>query len=157
MHRSFRLATPALLASALLSAAPPAAHAQWSDNLDSYPTGLLNGPGGWKGWDNDPFVCGVITTDQARSQPNSMFIPVAVGDPIREFAGVTAGAWTLAMWVYVPSAFNSSANFLIYDNYNDFGPYEHCVWVEFDSFTNTVRDFESLRPMQDPQPLVRDA
>src|SRR3954468_5801264 len=70
-----------------------AAHGQWSDNFDSYPTGSINGLGGGKGWDNVAPAAGTVTTDQFRSGPNSQAISSPLNDSVRTYAAIASGAW----------------------------------------------------------------
>ena len=141
-----------------------AASAQWSDNFDSYPTGALNGPGGWRGWDGNPAAAGLVSTAQARSGANSMLIentPAVAGgiDAIREFA-TTSGAWEFRGWVYIPSAWlaspaNQMSYFIMLNEYADLGPYCWALQLEFISAAGIIRDFDA-RLASTPVPLVAD-
>ena len=136
MKRSLVLLTLVGLTSSVASA-------QWSDNFDSYATGPLSGPGGWKGWDNSPAAAGVVSTAQARSAPNSMEVALSV-DAVRTYTQTTpgSGAWVYTAWQFIPTGFNGTTYFLLLNEYNDLGPYGWSVQLEVDSFTGFIHDFD---------------
>jgi hypothetical protein len=136
--------------------APSLAIAQWSDRFDCYPVGQINGPGGWRAWDNVPGVAGVISTAQARSGPNSMEITPPT-DAIRQFEGIDSGQWRCTAWVYVPSSATGVPWFILLNQYADLGPYNWSVQLQIDTGLGTISEVDTaVRPLHTPQPLVRD-
>ncbi|OGO27072.1 MAG: hypothetical protein A2136_04830 [Chloroflexi bacterium RBG_16_54_11] len=110
----------------------------WSDNFDSYATGSsMHGQGGWKGWDNNPLAEAFTTDVQARSAPNSVEI-VDDSDLVHEYSGYTTGSWTYTAWQYIPSAFTGETYFILLNTYNDLGPYNWSVQVDFNGDTSQV-------------------
>jgi hypothetical protein len=119
-------------------ASPASILANWMDDFDSYATGSqLHGQGGWKGWDNNP-AAGALTSDtQARSIPNSAAI-VGASDLVQEYSGYTSGTWVYTAWQYVPDDFAGTSYFIMLNTYNDGGPYNWSIQVNFDSTSNLV-------------------
>lgn len=118
---------------------PMTAWAQWSDDLDSYAIGSVNGQGGWQGWDNSPAAAGLVSTNFARSGPNSLEVGGAA-DTVRTYAGVTSGAWSYSIWQYIPGAFTGTTYFILLDQYADAGPYGWSVQVRFDAASGLITD-----------------
>ncbi len=144
----------ARLALALVALAPSLACAQWSDNFDSYPVGVLNGPGGWRGWDNVLSACGVISTAQARSGTKSMNV-TGPNDAIREFTQYTSGKWRNTAWMYLPSGTVGNPWYIMLNQYVDFGPNNWSLQLEFNTITGMVGDVDTaVRPLNTPQPFV---
>ena len=122
-----------------LMVAAGTASAQWSDDFDSYPVGPLNS-GGWDGWDGDPAAYGIVTTDQARSAPNSLEV-INNADAIYQFNGAyTSGQWTVTGYIYVPSNLDSLTYWIIQNEYNHFGPYDWTVEVHLDPTLGIVTE-----------------
>lgn len=128
-----------LLSAVAALAMATGAQAQWSDNFDSYPAGSINGLGGWQGWDNVPAAAGTVTPAVARSGPNSLSI-VGVNDSVRQYSGVTSGAWRYTAWQYIPQDFTGVTDFILNSQYNDGGPYQWAVQMGFDATTGRVTD-----------------
>ena len=145
-----------LVALALVGLAGSVASAQWTDNFDSYSPGSLSA-GGWRGWDGNAGAQGIVTTQRVRSAPNSLESSGAV-DAIRQF-GLTSGAWEMRAWQFIPAAWTQGVDqityFIMQNNYNDLGPYAWAVQLQFDSFLDTVSDFDQ-RPANTPVALVFD-
>ena len=119
--------------------APAAALAQWSDNFDSYPTGtLLNGVGGWGGWDGSAAAAGTASNAQALSAPNSIAIG-ASADAVHSY-DATEGAWTYTAHQYIPTAFTGTTYFILLNTYNDGGPYDWSVQLNFNGTTGLISD-----------------
>jgi hypothetical protein len=136
--------------------APGLALAQWSDTLECYPAGQINGPGGWRAWDNVPGVAGVISTAQARSGANSMEI-TSPTDAIQQFEDITAGQWRCTAWVYVPSTATGVPWFIMLNTYNDLGPYNWSVQLSIDTDLNIISEVDTtVRPLHTPQTIVED-
>ena len=129
---------------ALVALASSVACAQWSDNFDSYPTGILNQPNGWRGWDNVLGACGVISTDQFRSAPNSMSV-AGSNDAIHEFTGIDSGAWRLTVWHYLPADFSGIGYFILLNSYTDLGVNNWTLQVSYD--TSFIKEVDiAIRP-----------
>lgn len=120
--------------------APAAALAQWSDNFDSYATGtLLNGVGGWGGWDGSAAAAGTASADQALSAPNSIAIG-ASADAVRTYSDATEGTWTYTAYQYIPTSFTGTTYFILLNTYNDGGPYNWSVQMNFNATTGLIVD-----------------
>jgi MYXO-CTERM domain-containing protein len=128
-----------LLAAVAGLALASAAQGQWSDNFDSYAPGSIDGIGGWHGWDGVPAAAGTVTTDQFRSGPNSQSI-VGVNDSVRNYTGVTSGAWSYTAWQFIPQDFTGVTDFILNSQYNNGGPYQWAVQLGFDAATGLVTD-----------------
>ncbi|HZW10574.1 MAG TPA: GC-type dockerin domain-anchored protein [Phycisphaerales bacterium] len=116
------------------------ASAQWSENFDSYADGtVLDGVGGWEGWDGVGDVAGTVTNDRARSNPNSIVV-TSDDDAIHPFSGYTSGQWTFTAYQYVPSGLDAATYFLLQNVYNHGGPYDWGVQLVFDPSTDEVHD-----------------
>ncbi|HOZ38192.1 MAG TPA: hypothetical protein PLH64_05520 [Anaerolineaceae bacterium] len=111
----------------------------WSDDFDSYPTGVsLHGLGGWKGWGNDPAFTAFTTSAHAHSSPNSVNI-LGTADLVHEYSGYTTGRWVYTAWQYIPSAFTGQSYFILLNQYDDAGTTSNwSVQVYFDGSTNLV-------------------
>ncbi len=110
----------------------------WYEDFDSYATGSqMHGQGGWKGWDNVPGAGALVSDVQAHSTPNSVEI-LGASDLVHEYSGYTSGIWTYSAWQYVPGNFTGTTYFILLNTYNDGGPYNWSVQVNFDGATNMV-------------------
>ena len=111
----------------------------WSDNFDSYATGVsLHGLGGWKGWANDPAAAAYTIDTHAHSTPNSVNIN-STADLVHEYDAITSGEWVYTAWQYIPSDFLGESYFILLNQYNDAGtPMNWSVQVSFNSGTNEV-------------------
>ncbi len=110
----------------------------WSDSFDSYATGSqLHGQGGWKGWDNSPAGGALASSAQFTSPPNSAEI-VGASDLVHEYSGATSGPFAYIAWQYVPASMTGTTYFILLNTYNDGGPYNWSVQVEFNGATNQV-------------------
>ena len=140
------------LSMAVVALAPAVACAQWSDNFDSYVAGTINGQGGWKGWDNTPAAAGDVVTTQFQSFPHSQRIG-AGDDSVREYTGVTAGAWTYSTNIYIPSGTTGQTYFILLNEYQDLGPataYDWSIELLFNLGTNVV--YDDLDSVGNPSP-----
>jgi len=121
-----------------LAALPAAALADWSDNFDLYPNGSsMHGQGGWKGWDNDPTWTAYVTNVQSLSPPHSVDI-AGNSDLVHEYDGYTSGHWTYTAWQYIPTNMVGESYFILLNTYNDLGPYNWSVQLDFMSSTGML-------------------
>ena len=83
----------------------------FSDNFDSYTAGshLAQSNPAWTTWNNLPGSAedGVISSAQAYSTPNSLFISGDV-DQVYPFGNYTTGHYTVAFKMYIPSSGNGA-------------------------------------------------
>ena len=131
-----------LAAAAVMGLMPLTAMAQWSDNFDSYLAGSIQGQGGWKGWDNTPAAAGTVVTAQSLSGPHSQAIATN-SDSVREYTGVTSGAWTYSTNIYIPQGTTGQTYFILLNKYQDAGPGTAYNWSSellFNLTTNVVYD-----------------
>lgn len=135
----FMLFVPAAL---LLLSAPPGAQAGapiWSDDFDSYDTGVsLHGLGRWKGWNNDSSGTAFTSSAQARSPRNAMDV-VNTTDLIHEYQ-VGAGLVHYRFYQYIPGNFQGRSYFIMLNQYDDGGPYNWSLQVSFNSATGLIMD-----------------
>lgn len=111
----------------------------WYDGFEAYANGtVLQGVGGWKGWDNDPTFAGVVSNAQAHTGANSIAIGPAA-DAVHEFSGYgSGGAYDIIAWTYVPSTMTGEQYFIVLNTYNDGGPYNWSTQILFNATTNVV-------------------
>jgi len=111
----------------------------WSDNFDSYPTGVsIHGLGGWKGWFNDPAGTAYTRDDPAYSAPNSVEVTGAT-DLVHEYTGFTSGSWTYRAMQYIPADFSGTTYFILLNSYDDAGlDLNWSTEVQFDSASGQV-------------------
>ncbi len=123
---------PLLLgAMTVLACLPATAVGQWLEDFDSYANGSsMHGQGGWKGWDNDPTWTAYVTDVQSRSSPHSVEI-AGNSDLVHEYCGATFGQWTYTAWQYIPSDMSGESYFIMQNTYNDGGPYNWSVQLDF--------------------------
>jgi hypothetical protein len=116
------------------------ASGQWSDNFDSYADGtVLDGVGGWEGWDGDGSVAATVTSAQSRSGPHSVVV-TNNDDAVHQFSGYTSGQWTFTAYQYVPSGLDGPTYYLVQNVYNHGGPYDWAVQLVFDPATDEVHE-----------------
>lgn len=135
---------------------PLAAMAQlWTDNFDSYGTGVqLHGVGGWKGWQNDITFGALTSGAQFQSSPNSVDIAGAA-DLVQEYT-VTGGLWTYSGSMFVPTAHTGQSYMILMSNYNDALANAHwSVQMYVDSGVNTVSEFSPNGGTPTPVTLVK--
>ena len=112
----------------------------WSENFDSYPPGSgLHGQGGWHGWDDDSTFDAFVSLTQSLSEPQSAEV-AGNSDIVHEFSGASSGVWSFSTWQYIPADFFSPGSdpfvgsyFVLLNTYNDGGPYNWSVQMQFDS------------------------
>lgn len=131
---------------ALVLLCSSAAHAQWSDNFDSYvATSQIVNQGGWEEW--GPGAGAFVSSAQARSNPNSVEI-AGPSDLVHQYANLTSGKWVYRAMQYVPSTMTGQSYFILLNRYAaPQGPYNWSVQVKFDAAAGTVTaDAGSLIP-----------
>ena len=126
--------------------------AAWVDDFDSYATGSqLHGQGGWKGWDNDSTWTAPTSGAQSFSAPNSAEIG-GNADLVHEYSEV-GGQVQFSTMQYIPSNAAGQSFFLLLNEYNDGGPYDWSVQLNFDL---TVGQVVSDLGGGATAPIVRD-
>lgn len=124
---------PVALAAVGAMFASNSARADWSEGFESYANGtLLQGVGGWKGWDNSPAAAGTVTNVRAHTGSNSV-ITGAAGDAVHSFTpGEYTGTVDLRVWMWLGNADHTTDTFFIVNNlYNDGGPYSWTSQLNF--------------------------
>lgn len=111
--------------------------ADFFDGFESYATGsALHGQGGWKGWDNTAGAGAPASSAQAYSGSKSVEI-VGSADLIHEF-DASGGLWEFTAMQYLPSGTTGETFFILLNQYNDGGPYDWSVQINFNLGTGTV-------------------
>jgi uncharacterized repeat protein (TIGR01451 family) len=112
----------------------------WSDNFDSYATGMdLHGVGGWTGWNNTPAASALTSNAQARSAPNSVDI-LGASDLVQTYT-VSSDIWVFTAWQYIPGNMNGTTYFIMLNTYDN--ACATCNWsvqVMFNSATGMMAD-----------------
>jgi len=107
------------------------------EDFDSYAAGsALHGQGGWKGWDNDPAWGAPASNVQA----NSGSISAEIGgdaDLVHEY-GLAGGNLELSAMQYIPGGTTGNSFFILLNTYNDGGPYDWSVQLDFNLGAGTV-------------------
>ena len=95
--------------------------AQWADDFESYSDGqVLDGVGGWGGWDMNPAFAGIASSAQARSGSLSIEIGPGHCDAVHPFfSEYTSGRVEVIAWMYLPSTTFSADTFFIVNNAYD--------------------------------------
>jgi hypothetical protein len=117
------------------------ASAQWSDNFDSYSDGqLLDGVGGWAGWDGIGIDAPYASSAQSRSAPLSGAVGNGYSDGVHPYSGYTSGAWVYTAYQYIPSGLDGLTYFILNNEYNHGGPYDWAVEMHMDPATGMVTE-----------------
>jgi len=96
---------PLLTVLAILGATAAAAHAQFSDNFDTYQDGsTLAGQGEWELWCMGGVKDATVSKALSRSAPNALRLDKN-SDLVRP-TSITSGQWTISAWLYIPSDMN---------------------------------------------------
>lgn len=122
------------------------AHAQFSDDFESYPAGsAIAGQGGWTEWTGSTDVSGHISTLYANSGTKSLEIVGAVGgstgggdDTVHTFTGATTGKWVFKVMTYVPTTATGTAWIILLNTYPASVNPHWSVQVELNANNNTV-------------------
>jgi hypothetical protein len=124
-------------AAAVLVCLSAPAMAQWADDFDDYDTDIsLHGVGGWKGWDNSPLWTAYTRDEVALSAPNAVEIE-GNSDLVHEY-DANSGDWTYTAWQYIPGNMSGESYFIMQNTYNDGGPYNWSVQLDFMSATGML-------------------
>jgi hypothetical protein len=107
------------------------------EDFEAYEAGSdLHGQGGWKGWDNTAGAGAPVSSAQAFSGANSAEI-IGSADLVREFS-LAGGIWTFSTMQYIPSGTTGQTYFILLNTYNDGGPYDWSVQLNFNLDTGVV-------------------
>ena len=130
-----------LLGAAALTLIAGSASAQFptttdTEGFDTYSVGQLDGQGNWKGWDGTTTSCGLVSTTQSRSAPQSAEL-LAGADSVNDaLTGMyDSGQWTVETWCYFPTGFIGKSYFITMNSYVDGGPYEWNGQIGFNGDT----------------------
>lgn len=134
--------SPARIATLLLTAAfglAGSAHAQlFSEDFESYPDGsLLDGQGGWRGWDGLGDTVSTVTSANAFDGTQALAYSTGT-DVIQEF-DLHSGRWVITANVFIPSGLSGGHWLVFLNQYDDAGPYEWGGQIEFDSNSGMLR------------------
>jgi hypothetical protein len=130
-----------LCGAAALALAAGTASGQWSENFDSYAPGSLGTQGGWDGWDGSSGSYGTVTTDQARSAPNSMASAGGCDAVYQLSPVIDSGQWTFTGHIYTPGGMDDNTYWIIQNVYtHDGGTYDWTVQIVLDPFNGTVNE-----------------
>jgi len=131
-----------LMTSCAVLAVTVAAHANWSENFDSYAAGTkLDNVGGWFGWDNAPAAAGTVSSDFWLSEPNSIVVSNSMGnDAVHPFDPITSGSWVFTGHQYIPSGLDGETHFILNSVYNHGGPYEWAIEMHMNPTTGLVSE-----------------
>ncbi len=118
------------------------------DDFESYAAGsALHGQGGWKGWDNTPAAGAPASSVQANSGSISAEIN-GDADLVHEF-GFAGGNLELSAMQYIPDGTTGESFFLLLNTYNDGGPYDWSVQLNFNVGSGIVTsDFSEQDPKE---------
>ena len=126
--------------SAVLVCLPAAA--QWSDNFDQYPLGsLLDGQGGWAGWDGGAMNA-VISADYPKYDGDQHAKLFMNDDAVQEHSGVTSGQWTYSGLQYLTEDLTGVTYFILMNKYTPASK----GWgaqIELNLDTNLARDADT--------------
>jgi hypothetical protein len=105
--------------------------APWLEDFDSYLTGSdLNGQGGWQGWDNNPGATAFTSGTVSSSAPNSVEI-AGYSDLVHRYSAA-GGYVDYRALQYIEAESSGSSYFILLNDYNDLGPYDWSVQINFD-------------------------
>jgi hypothetical protein len=131
-----------LVSSAVLALACLPAFANWYEDFDQYALGsLLDGQGGWAGWDGGPLTA-VISNDHAKYVGDQHAKLFQNDDAVQEHSGYTSGQWTYTGLQYLTDNLQGVTYFILMNNYS----LTSKGWgaqIEFDLDTNLVRDYDT--------------
>lgn len=129
-------------AAAVLVCLPATALAQWADDFDSYADGtVLDGVGGWYGWDNAPASAGTVSSAQSMSDPHSISVSNTLGnDAVHPFTPLTSGAYTFTAYQFIPSGLDGLTYFILNNVYNHGGPYQWAIEMHMDPASGMVNE-----------------
>ncbi|MGI9014839.1 MAG: hypothetical protein ACR2GY_11410 [Phycisphaerales bacterium] len=146
-----------LLAACATLAMATAAHAQFTDDFESYTLGGgITGSSNWEEWCGSSGVDANVTNAQARSGTQSILMEP--GDDVVHQTNKTSGKWEISWWTYIPTGATGETYFIILNSYFDD---TNCIaaqanWsaqVRIDADDNVVNaEFVD----EDVAPLIRD-
>ena len=132
--RSLRVAVSLFVIVGVSSAASASL---FMDDFEAYaPGSALHGQGGWKGWDNDSAWGAPASNAVANSGSISAEI-AGNADLVHEFA-LAGEIVEFSAMQYIPDGGTGQSFFLLLNQYNDGGPYDWSVQLNFDLGTGIV-------------------
>lgn len=116
---------------------PPAIVAAFAEDFESYEAGSdLHGQGGWKGWDNTPGAGAPASSTYASGGSHSVEV-IGSADLVHEF-DITGGILEFSAMQYIPAGSTGETFFILLNTYNDGGPYDWSVQLDFNLGTGIV-------------------
>jgi hypothetical protein len=127
-----------LLLSIPLALGATAEAQSFTDDFEGYANGsLLEGQGGWRGWDGVPDT--VATVTNANAFDGAQSVGYGAGTDIIQETAIYSGRWVVSAQVYVPSGSTGGHWLVFLNDYNDLGPYEWGGQIELDSDLGEAR------------------
>lgn len=130
---------------AALGALSVSAHAQFTDDFESYADGPLLS-GGWLAWGNSNSEAGTVVSNMARSGSKSVKIDTNgdagfsdYTDAVHPWTGFSTGKYVVRSWMYLPTggATGSTPYYILMNLYNGTGG-EWSVQMKFSGATGKV-------------------
>ncbi len=134
----------------------------WYEDFDDHdPDESLTYRGLWKGWDGDLAWDTTVVDDD---DVHRIIVDVKdAADVVREFDLADSGLWSFSAWQYIPADFESGGNgqyagsyFILLNTYEDFGPYNWSVQMQFDSNDGMLKVFHGEDTDRIELPYITD-
>jgi hypothetical protein len=132
--RSLRVA---VLALALLAVSSVAWAQEFSEGFESYTPGtMLQGAGGWKGWDNSAAASSPVSNKYAFTGKNSVAIS-GPSDQVHQFT-CAGGTWIFSAMQYIPSDVTGEPYFIMLNTYQDSGSDDWSIQLHYIPSSGTI-------------------
>ncbi|HJP00539.1 MAG TPA: hypothetical protein QF764_02065 [Planctomycetota bacterium] len=143
----FRLHSTSIALVTLTCLAATAGAQSYSEDFESLTLGFLDGQDRWHGWDANNTLFSTVVSTQNNTPGGTQSAEISVGaDTICDFDAINSlpelafdsGQWTLSCQMFVEGGFQGQQYYMVMNDYNDFGPYEWNVMLQFDSASSNV-------------------
>ncbi|UCE59631.1 MAG: C10 family peptidase [Phycisphaerales bacterium] len=130
----------------------------WCESFESYPTGSIQGMGGWQGWgpgSGDPFYAGSVSTERNHTPGGSKSLEIVYHDTVHVFDGYDGSKspyWMLGTRVFVSSSTYGNGWFIIMADYDGAAGNTYALALEMDTDVNMIRNTDTFAAL----PLVFD-